>query len=308
MTDGIILTYDDIEIELIPNAVTRNKTTAVLSEDGKKITYAYGNSTELEYTLTYVGFKEDIVVEKYTGQADFDFTIKTNGLTLVAENGSYYLRDSSGKTKATLGDIIIFTADERNNAFGSMTYKTVADDQEYIITIHVDDEYLKDERTVYPIRIDPTIEIVYDGVNASAIEDVTLNSLDTSAPNSGSLLVGKRGNYGISRTLMKFPGLDLSRIGTADQIISARVELRDLMCYSTHIPVNCHMFQFAWDINTVMWSNSYPDGYSDAVMDAKTVYYRNGDYSITGNYAKYSYYITAAVKNGRTVHMPKNVA
>lgn len=60
-----------------------------------------------------------------------------------------------------------------------MKYRTVAENQEYILTIQLDDSYLRDGKTAYPIRIDPTIEI---GNNASTngIHDVTLNS------NSGS--------------------------------------------------------------------------------------------------------------------------
>lgn len=306
LSDGISLTYDGIEIEMIPEAASRTGAAAVLSGDGKKVTYAYGNRTALEYTLTYTGFKEDIVVEEYTGQTDFDFTLRTNGLILVSENGSYYLRDAAGKTKAALGDIIIFTADERNNAFGSMTHKTVTAGQEYVITVHVDDEYLKDEKTAYPIRIDPTVEIVYDGTNASAIEDVTLNSLGSSAPNSGSIYVGKRGNYGNSRTLMRFPGLILAQVGTADQIISARVELRDLMCYSTQLPISCYIFQSSWDISTVRWSNTLPDNYMSAAMDTKTVYYGNGDSAITGGTQRYSFNITRAVKRWKQFPSTQN--
>ena len=41
-------------------------------------------------------------------------------------------------SKATIGDIIVFTADERNNAMGSMTYETVRANQEYVLTIHLD--------------------------------------------------------------------------------------------------------------------------------------------------------------------------
>lgn len=306
LSDGISLTYDGIEIEMIPEAASRTGTAAVLSGDGKKVTYAYGNRTALEYTLTYTGFKEDIVVEEYTGQTDFDFTLRTNGLILVSENGSYYLRDAAGKTKAALGDIIIFTADERNNAFGSMTHKTVTAGQEYVITVHVDDEYLKDEKTAYPIRIDPTVEIVYDGTNASAIEDVTLNSLGSSAPNSGSIYVGKRGNYGISRILMRFPGLDLSNIGSAYYITEARVELRDLMCYSTRLPVSCYSFKDAWTISTVRWSTISPNNYDTEEHDNKLVYYGNGDKNITGGTQRYSFDITQAVKWWKSGKYPQS--
>ena len=104
--------------------------------------------------------------------------------------------------KATIGDILIFTADERNNALGTLTHETVRDKQAYTLTIHLDDEYLRDENTAYPIRIDPTIEITSA---AGAIEDVTLNSLSGSDGDSWSLTIGKRATYGVSRVLMRFP-------------------------------------------------------------------------------------------------------
>lgn len=79
--------------------------------------------------------------------------------------------------KATIGDIIIFTADEKNNAFGELKAETVVENEEYRMTIVLDPEYLADPETVYPIRIDPTVEITYDNNGAGAIEDVTINSL-----------------------------------------------------------------------------------------------------------------------------------
>ena len=36
--------------------------------------------------------------------------------------------------RATIGDIIIFTADERNNAFGSLTVEAITENQEYRMT------------------------------------------------------------------------------------------------------------------------------------------------------------------------------
>ncbi len=302
LSDGITLAYDDIRITLIPQQAvpeeTERKTeiTASLSSDKRTVTYSCGEKTAFEYSLTYTGFKEDIVVSEYTGQTEYYFLLNTNGLVLEKLDGSYYLTNGKGEIKAVIGDIIIFTADERNNAFGNMTHETVKEGKQYILTIHIDGDYLKDEKTVYPIRIDPTIEINYEGNGAGAIEDVTLNSLDSSSPNSGSLFVGKRETYGISRTLMRFPGLDLSEISSAFYITEARVELRDLMCYSTQLPVSCYAFKGSWNISTVRWSNVSPDNYDTTELDSKVVYYRNGDYSITGNYARYSFDITQAVK------------
>ena len=147
LTDGISLEYDDIEIMLVPSLGFGTVPKAELSRDGKVVTYKMNDTTSFVYELTYAGFKEDIVVEKYTGQTEYTFTIFTNGLTLVEEDGSYYLADSEGNIEATVGDIIVFTADERNNTMGRMTYETVRKNQEYVLTIHLDAEYLADENT-----------------------------------------------------------------------------------------------------------------------------------------------------------------
>ena len=205
LTEGISLEYNDVEIKLVPELSSGIEPTAILSSDSKAVTYEMNDITSFVYKLTYAGFKEDIVVEKYTGQTEYKFTLFTNGLTLCEEYGSYYLADAEGNVEATIGDIIVFTADERNNTMGSMTYETVRADQEYILTIHLDADYLADDATVYPIRIDPTIEINYDNDGAGAIEDVTINENATFSGTSGSLYIGRHPAGSLSRVLMRFP-------------------------------------------------------------------------------------------------------
>ena len=100
-------------------------------------------------------------------------------------------------------------------------------------------DYLKDTKTVYPIKIDPTIEISYSGNGAGAIEDATINSTAGSSGTSGSLFIGKRENYGISRVLMKFPSLNMNDVYSSSDIVSATVTVRDLMCESTAMNIYC---------------------------------------------------------------------
>ena len=197
--------------------------------------------------------------------------------------------------KATIGDILIFTADERNNALGTLTHETVQDKQAYTLTIHLDDEYLRDENTAYPIRIDPTIEITSA---AGAIEDVTLNSLSGSDGDSWSLTIGKRATYGVSRVLMRFPGLSLSAIPSADKITSASVELRDLMCEDEAMMVYCYVFTGnSWTESTANWSNVNPDSYT-TLLSSKTVSYSNGASQPSAH--RYAFNITNAVKGWKT--------
>lgn len=295
LTDGITLEYNDIEIMLVPTLGLGTMPTAELSTDGKVVTYEMNDITSFVYELTYAGFKEDIVVEEYTGQTEYAFTLFTNGLTLCEEYGSYYLADAEGNVEATIGDIIVFTADERNNTMGSMTYETVRANQEYVLTIHLDAEYLADEDTVYPIRIDPTIEINYDNNGTGAIEDVTINQNATFSGTSGSLYVGRHPAGSLSRVLMRFPNLSLSGI-SANQITAATVEIRDLMCQGDEdITVECRIYNNAspaWsEAGTTTWS-SVGTSYAGTLLDSHVISYGQGN---VGNH-RYSFNILTAAK------------
>ena len=98
--------------------------------------------------------------------------------------------------KATIGDIIIFTADERNNTLGEMECEAIKENEIYKMIIKVDADYLKDEKTVYPIRIDPSIEVNYSNNGTGGIQDVTINSSAGSNGSTTILTVGKRNTYG----------------------------------------------------------------------------------------------------------------
>lgn len=304
INDGIILESNTEKISLIPhlpNDETNRDTNETISSinaiDDRTVSYVYDEDTVIEYSLTYTGFKEDIVVNEYTGQTEYDFTILTNGLKLVEIDNSYYLVDEEGTIKSVIGDIIIFTADEKNNAMGELCAQTIVENEEYLLTIVLDAEYLADEDTVYPIKIDPTVEICYDNNGAGAISDVTINSKSTTSPSSGSLFVGSRETYGISRILMKFPGLNLSSLGSNIRITNATVEIRDLMCESTALYVGCYVFAGnAWNESTVHWSNVSPNSVS-TYLSSNTISYSNGIKQATAH--RYKFDITKAVEGWR---------
>ncbi len=305
LTDGITLAHEEISIKMTPQlpATTGSLTTSPmqigsLSEDFKTVSYPYMDKTTLEYELTYTGFKEDIVVSEYTGQTEYSFLLSTGGLYLHEEEGSYYLIDEDEIVRATIGDIIIFTADECNNTFGSMSAVTIRAGQEYLLTIHVDAEYLADEATAYPIRIDPTIEVNYDNDGSGAIQDVTINSNGGSSGTSGSLFVGLRESSGIARILMRFPGLDLSDVASASNITTAYVEIRDVMCESTAMAVSCYAFTGnAWEESTANWSNVSPNSYS-TLLSSNTISYSNGTSQTTAH--RYRFDIKTVVKAWKT--------
>lgn len=294
ISEGIGLEYDDIRIEMTAKAKNNVKAEAELSDEGKKLAYAVDDKTSYVYSLTYCGIKEDIVVSEYTGQTEYEFTLKTNGLHPVKIDESVFLADNDEEINASIGDIIIFTADNRNNAFGDLQFETVEENSEYKFTIVLDPDYLRDEKTAYPITIDPTIEINYDNNGAGAIEDVTINSLDTSSGSSGSIYVGLRNTYGIARILMRFPNLDLSGIALADNITSATVEMKDLLCETESMTVYCYIFNGnSWSESNVDWQTVSPNSYT-TFLSSRAVSYSVGN-SLNPLH-RYSFSILSAVK------------
>lgn len=305
MSDGISLSGNGTAVSLVPmlpltaqsqsGLSANNNVSTVMQIDDETVAYQYDAKTSIQYSLTYTGFKENIIVDEYTGQTSYDFTLYTNGLELIDDSGSYYLVDADGKVKATLGDIIIFTADEANNTMGSMSARTIRQNQQYVITVSVDPEWLSDPKTVYPICIDPTVEINYDSNGTGAISDITLNSKTDSNPTSGTLSVGLRATYGISRILMKFPGLDLDAIGKNVLVANAAVEIRDLLSgEGDSLEVSCYVFAGnEWDESTAEWANVNPNSIS-TFLSANTISYANGTEQTTSH--RYSYDITKAVQ------------
>ena len=290
LSDGIRLQSEDVDVKLIP-ANSLNQ--ATLSEDNKTVSYTLDEKTTLEYSLTYTGFKEDIVVNEYTGQTEYEFLLYTNGLTVKEEMGSYYLADVQGNRKANIGDIIIFTADERNNTLGELSCIEIKENQIYGLTIHVDAEYLKDEKTVYPIRIDPTLEVTGTG----AIEDVTVYTGTSYYSGAlGILYVGTADGMAY-RALMRFPNLNISHLHE-DYIAIATIELRDVMCQGIQVPLQCHRYTALpgmwYESGTTTWNSVGGDAYVGELLDEQTVYYGNGN--VAGISQRYSFNITSLAK------------
>lgn len=331
-TDGIVLEGNDTEIRLIPilpapdlsatlSTTDMAATTATAQRiDANTVAYLYDAKTTVEYSLTYTGFKEDIVVSEYTGQTEYPFRLLTNGLALEEIGGSFFLVDDQGNIEASIGDIIIFTADERNNAFGDIEPKTIVENQEYLLNIVVDAEYLADPATTYPIRIDPTVKINYN-YGAGAVEDITISTNTNFSGSYDYLFVGRRQTEGIARILLRFPGLDVSELAGAT-VTDAHVRIRDMMCEDVPLDVSCHIFTGnVWAESSATWANCSPNSYVTTPLSTNTLKWSIGDtfsnkhwyqFDVTeavqgwidGNYSQskgFLFKVASTVENGSTI-------
>lgn len=251
LTTGIAVTDDELNITMKPltDKIGRSLSPAKKTADDTVVySDVFDSSTDIEYTYTYGGVKENIILESYSGKNSFDYEITTGGLTLHEDKGTLLLADESGDVKATLGEVIVFSADNKHNTIGKYKVEELEKNNRYKVTLTVDKEYLTDPDTKYPVKIDPYIKSNKDNLS---IQDLQVfkgkdgkGTSETSLGTSGVSRVGWT-DWGACRTLLKLNGFSFSSKGivNASQIQSAYVEIRDLMCQSTKTQIVCAMFK-----------------------------------------------------------------
>ena len=174
LSEGVGLSYAGYDISLIPQITTARVTGPQVNGNAVGYQNCFGNGTVLVYTPTLSGLKEDIMLVAYTGVSSFEFLLNTDGLGLYQEDGRYYLSASpTAELRIRLGDIVAFDA-TGSFSVGSMTVTTVAEQQQYRLTVSVDPAFLADPNTVYPVSIDPSITVSDNTHGAGAIEDASI--------------------------------------------------------------------------------------------------------------------------------------
>lgn len=300
LSGGIALSHGGVGITMIPKDAEEKDAAGLLSKDRETVTYRIDEQTAYQYALSYTGLREVIEVASYTGRTEYAFTLRTGGLSLREERGgSFALYDKAGARKAALGDVIVFSADERNNTFGAMRAETVRENEEYTVTLLLDPDYLADERTVYPIRIDP--DVTLPDTSVGTIEDVTVNNADPISATSNTISAGRYpSDSSLSYILMRFPYLNLSAISNSNQILSATVEIRDLMCQSEPLDLECRVYNQSatgWSEagSPTWWSIPSESVYVGGYLDSRTITYGNGN--VPDAPQRYGYNITSLAVN-----------
>lgn len=289
----------------------------------------FGEDTLLRYTPAHNGFKEDLVLSRDIGVNAFTFRVETGGLSLTKEEDSYFFSDPlTGEHVAMLSQILVYdshvpevaadipqekpalpdeTLPAEETATGPLythTYRveTVRADEEYLVTLVVDEDYLRSPERVYPVTIDPSFT-----VGASGIQDATVyTNYRVNEGLSGSVFVGNYsarygGSRGQARTLVKFPGLFSNSTFnslSASQISSVKFYVRDLMCESDQVWIDCYRATDSWTETGVKCNNAIWGGYTNFLDDA-LVYYNHGTAGPTSTAAGnwYGFDITVAVKD-----------
>ena len=259
---GIRLSHSTKQITLIPQGGTLKQ--AATATDSS-VTYPdyYGEGMSLRYTPTLSGVKEEIILAKYTGVNSFSFTLNTMGLNLYQAGNDWFLAESKVATeRVELGDVVSFDANGRFS-LGTITAKTIMPGQRYELTLTVDEAFLTNDATAYPVFIDPTVEFPTDPSNTGgAIEDVSIYS---GAPGTNGnwqyLHAGYYDDtYRVARTLIRLPGLTGSSVyasPSAFNITSVKYHIREATG-SAPVAVGLYALSgdYAWNESSVTWNSA----------------------------------------------------
>lgn len=311
LTAGIAVHSDELNITMKPltDSIGRSLSTAVQTEEDTVLySDVFDSSTDIEYTYTYSGVKENIILESYNGKNSFDYEVTTGGLSLYEDKGTLLLADESGDVKATLGEVVVFSADNKNNTFGKYKVEELEKNNRYKVTMIVDRAYLTDPDTKYPVKIDPDIN---SKKNNFSIQDLQVfkgkdgkGTSETSAGYSGVSRVGWT-DWGACRTLIKLNNFSFNtyKITNAWQIDSAYVELRDLMCQGgSGVPISCGQFNgnFWTEKDTRTWNGLEAE--NSSLSSPVNVTYGNGNSkrNLSDKDQWYNWNLTGTVKKWLT--------
>lgn len=360
--NGVVLETKQLKIEMSPITTSGAFSTKQLSAQKSNYTVdgynkssvnyigVFGESTSIRYTPLFDGFKEDIILSKYTGNNTFAFTVNTYGLSLqkTAEGKYVFVDPTTDIIKAEMSELFIYDStpeyipseetivNAMNAANQGEEYndpnvpetkhsinskynhhyevKQLVENNTYIVTLIVDKEYLEDDSTIYPVYVDPTIEVKYNTYNTGSyayLEDATIYNvyedgdpefLNQNTGDVGILHIGTDNiQKNISRSVFDFKWINTNSnpfLGAA--ITSAKLYVRDLYPSVSIMEVAPFLIRNTteWEESSVTGANLWDEGY--AQLHSEVIYYNRGvanigDTNTVGNW--YGFDITMYVQN-----------
>ena len=233
------------------------------------------SSCEYEYVSLKNGVKENIVLNEIPQSNICKFNISLEGgIEAVKDQnceGVTFFKDCEGskeKGRDIVGGIQVpFMNDATcNNYSEAITYdlEEVTDTdnsksdncRNYILTMTVDEDYLKDENTVYPVTIDPA----YTWFRPANTDDVYVASLDKHKDtcfynsNSGTIAVGKSTGYGVVRTYISFTD-DVANKLNGQSVESAKLILYEISTCKKDVNVQVYKTKEKYNKEKLTWNN-----------------------------------------------------
>ncbi|QFZ24798.1 hypothetical protein EKG83_40080 [Saccharothrix syringae] len=119
------------------------------------------DDADLKYEVTAGSVKETIVLSKPPARSSWRFTLDPGALTpVVTGQGTVELRDGRGTPKVVMPPIVTWDSsggEDEPPAHTGGTYGLEKSGDEWVLTVSVDETWLRDPARAYPVSVDPTV-------------------------------------------------------------------------------------------------------------------------------------------------------
>ena len=246
----------------------------------KAIYEAKDEKSSLEYISKENGIKENIILIKVPDSNVFEYEIKLEGSKpkkCELEESIVFIDD---KTNEVIGSIDVpFMNDASNKAYSEeITYDINPKSGEkdtYILTMTVDEGYLKSNERQYPVTIDPSVTWSGDSniIDTYIISGTKYGDANFYSSGTTAFPVG-RGSNGIYRSLIK--GRKLASTVDGKYVHKATLTMYETSNNDASNIVRAYRIIDNWSEKTVTWNNkpryNTSDGYYGTVTSTGTLY------------------------------------
>lgn len=219
------------------------------------------NNVDIEYKILPNKLKESIILKNNIHQ-NLNFIIKTN----------LELKQEQNKILAYKEDKFIFEIeksfmrDNNDKESNNIMYQLSKQDNQYLLYLVLDEDWLNDKEREFPVIVDPTI---MEGTSRQGLYDTYIfpgdDTIDRSHEDILKAGVQKYNNQDLpNRTLIKF---DLPEIGTGSEIIGAYLDVISYPSKNQQTDkklATVHRVTKDWSEDTATW-NTMADFYDSKV-------------------------------------------
>lgn len=224
--------------------------------------------TDFEYIVTSNSIKENIVVCEPQSEYIYSFDMDFDGLTpVINPDNSISLIEPSNLDETIFFIEAPYMYDSNNEESIDIEMSLVSNGDEYVMTLVANAEWINSSERVFPIVIDPTIQLL----NSSISDVFVIDGLYANSPRMKNELRVGRNLTNVTRTYVK---VALPTIPTSSVITSANFTLvmdyffRELFEDDVDIRVyDCYNVA-EWDPDTISWNeqpfNNSKNGYKSS--------------------------------------------
>ena len=236
---GVLFSENDYTIKMTPTVEKSEKPEEkeyeFMGEPQSVIEYpnAFGKGVHLQYAAINSGLKENVFMEEYIGINEFVFELELKGLRAeLKEDMTIALSDEKTKDEVFFiekpwamdsidGEVI---EDEVHIEYDNEYNLEELEEGKYLLTMIIKKEFLENEKTVYPVLIDPT---TITGRNN--LQDCTVCKDGTNDRNN-YLTIGKAGTSTESMAYVK-----MTNVGNFKYINPKNVSRKTVFFYTKQV-------------------------------------------------------------------------